>query len=451
MGRRNHTQAVLILAVALGCKSSSGTWREQRRVALEEEEPEPTEPEEPPPPPTKRKNPRKTRPFPESAELDALAETVGASAVGIDSKQQLDRFFHKLDGLDRTNDGLVRVLHLGDSHIAADYITRTIRERLQARFGNAGRGFVVIDQRKGYGGRRLEKKGWRRLRIVDPDGPGRAFGFSGQRLVSTRKGASAKYMLAPNDHELGIFYRSQRNSSPLKVYAEDELIAEFSTNRPAGHSVVRRVEIPEHKLGGATPPETINLVAEGTGVEIFGLSFESTDSGLIYDSIGPVGADAKVYLDLDQRSFRQHLKALAPDLVVLMIGGNDALMMRQEKRTFDAVRKQHENLVRNLRFYLPNADCLLVGPMDAGETREDGTIGSKPFLADVRDMQRAVAEQYGCAFWDTFQAMGGEGAFGRWFDKGIMNEDMVHPRAKGGDLVGHLFATALINAYLGTE
>jgi lysophospholipase L1-like esterase len=449
MGRRNHTHAVLILAVAVGCTSSTSDWRRQRRAAFVE--PEPQEPETPPPPPTKRKNPRKTHPFPESEELDALAESVGARSQSIESKLRLDRFFKKLDRLDRTDDGLVRVLHLGDSHIAADYITRTIRERLQARFGNAGRGFVVVDQRKGYGGRRIKRLGWRRMRIVDPDGPGRAFGFSGQRLVSTRRGAFAKYVLSPNDHELGIFYRSLKSGAPLKVYAEDELIAEFSTNRPHGQSLVRRVQIPEHKLGGATPPETISIVAEGMGTEIYGLSFESTDSGLIYDSIGPVGADAKVYLDLDQRSFRQHLKALAPDLVVLMVGGNDALMVRQEKRTLEEVRRHHEVLVKNLRSYLPEADCLLVGPMDAGETKADGTIGSKQYLADVRDIQQSVAREQGCAFWDTFQAMGGEGAFGRWFEREIMNEDMVHPRAKGGDLIGHLFATALINAYLGTE
>ena len=192
-------------------------------------------------------------------------------------------------------------------------------------------------------------------------------------------------------------------------------------------------------------------MADGTGAQIFGLSFESTESGLIYDSIGPVGADAKVYLALNQNSFKQHLKALAPDLVVLMIGGNDALMVRQQKRSLDDVRRHHEQLVANLRKYLPDSDCLLIGPMDAGETREDGTIGSKQFLGDVRDIQLAVAKQNGCAFWDTFAAMGGEGSFGRWFDQGIMNEDMVHPRAKGGDLVGHLFAGALINAYLGTD
>ncbi|HND33516.1 MAG TPA: hypothetical protein PLA94_26135, partial [Myxococcota bacterium] len=45
--------------------------------------------------------------------------------------------------LKRTGEGgVARALHYGDSTIAADGLARTIRTRLQARFGNAGPGFV---------------------------------------------------------------------------------------------------------------------------------------------------------------------------------------------------------------------------------------------------------------------------------------------------------------------
>ncbi|CAN0493538.1 unnamed protein product, partial [Discosporangium mesarthrocarpum] len=32
-----------------------------------------------------------------------------------------------------------------------------------------------------------------------------------------------------------------------------------------------------------------------------------------------------------------------------------------------------------------------------------------------------------------------------------MNQDLVHPRSKGGELMGHLFARAFMNAYLGID
>jgi 3-hydroxy-3-methylglutaryl CoA synthase len=40
----------------------------------------------------------------------------------------------------------VRIMHFGDSHVAADVLTREIRERFQADFGAGGAGFVVPHQ-----------------------------------------------------------------------------------------------------------------------------------------------------------------------------------------------------------------------------------------------------------------------------------------------------------------
>src|SRR5207253_10574104 len=97
----------------------------------------------------------------------------------------LDRFFAKVSALDKTQEGTVRILHLGDSHVAADYITGTTRRWLQHRFGQAGRGFVAVDQRAEYSGRRLHRKGWKRTRIVDKGRAGQTFGFSGMAREST--------------------------------------------------------------------------------------------------------------------------------------------------------------------------------------------------------------------------------------------------------------------------
>ena len=52
---------------------------------------------------------------------------------------------------------------------------------------------------------------------------------------------------------------------------------------------------------------------------LYGISFERDLPGVYYDTIGPVGADAKVYTELERKSFVDHLKKHAPDMVVLMV------------------------------------------------------------------------------------------------------------------------------------
>jgi lysophospholipase L1-like esterase len=380
-----------------------------------------------------------------------LVEALGAKAVAVErpcreqacAHRPMAGFYQKLDRLERTREGKIRVLQLGDSHIAGDYITGTIRERLQARFGNAGRGFTAIDQRLAYGGRRLERRGWTRTRIVDGDGPGHPFGFSGMALTATRANAAIAFALDASDKDLVLYYHAQPRGGGVVVETEHRALGRISSDNPSEKSLTARIPLRAPRAKAAT---RVQLRAEAPGTTIFGVSFESKQRGIIYDAVGPVGADARTYSQLEQASFAAHLTALGPDLVVLMVGGNDARLVRLGQRTLDEVKRDTQLLVERIQHVLPNADCLLWGPLDAGE-RADGRIVTRAFVTEVRDLQRRVAAEYGCAFWDAFEAMGGNGAFGRWLAMKLMNKDLVHPRAAGGALLGELFVDALLGSF----
>lgn len=388
-----------------------------------------------------------------SEKLAELAKELRASAVRIENpciddscpRLALDRVFHRFAELDQSKSGVIRILHLGDSHVAADYITGTIRRILQRRFGDAGRGFVAVDQRAEYGGRRLSRTGWKRSRIVDQGHTQTAFGFSGMSDESRQAGAKLEFRLDPEDTAVTIFYHTQKNGARLRVIADDTVIGELDSRQKEEHSLTKTFQLPP--LSAQRRARLLALVASDAGVKVFGLSFETKKSGAFYDAVGPVGADARVYLSLNRKSLKEHLAALRPDLIVLMVGGNDALLMRKGQRTLEDVRTDHEKIVEALRAAVPEADCMMWSPMDAGEM-ENGRVVSKRFISEVRNMQRAAATKHGCAFWDMFDAMGGAGAFARWHKAGIMNDDLVHPRAMAGELLGTLFATSLMEAYL---
>lgn len=48
----------------------------------------------------------------------------------------------KMARLAAGQDTVVRVLHIGDSHIQAEFVTNELRRLLQQQYGNAGRGLV---------------------------------------------------------------------------------------------------------------------------------------------------------------------------------------------------------------------------------------------------------------------------------------------------------------------
>ena len=394
-------------------------------------------------------------------QLESLAKSVGAAHVRIQNtcvegsarscyRQALDRTFLQLDTLSERPERNVRILQLGDSHIAGDYITGTARERLQERFGDAGRGFVHVEQKAPYGGRRLKRSGpWRRARIVDQGQAGQAFGFAGMSYESVGNDASIEYSL-DDEARVYVHYLANPKGSVLKLTVDGKAIGTLDTYSETTKTTSRGFTVPKRSSRSTKDKRVLEVRSEGPGSRVFGISYERRDKGLFYDSIGPVGADAKVYLSLGRRSFVEHLQELKPDLVVIMLGGNDAMRVRKKTASIEDIGDEHKKLIEVVQYALPNSDCMLWSPMDAGKM-ENGRIVSKTLISEIRYIQQQVAIEKGCAFWDMYQSMGEDGSVARWSKKRIMNKDLVHPRRKAGELLGYLFAESFLRAYDQTD
>ncbi|MDB4994663.1 MAG: putative periplasmic protein, partial [Myxococcaceae bacterium] len=85
----------------------------------------------------------------EKTDAVTLAETAGSLAVEDpllkDGKgHALDAFYRSLTRTDKKEAGAVtRILHYGDSVITGDLVSGTMRRMMQARFGDAGHGFIL--------------------------------------------------------------------------------------------------------------------------------------------------------------------------------------------------------------------------------------------------------------------------------------------------------------------
>ena len=341
----------------------------------------------------------------------------------------------------------LRILHLGDSHIAADFISSAIRDKFQDKWGNAGRALTHIDQLWGYGGRRLKRKdsGWVRPRVVDRTGVGQRYGFFGLALVSKKKAASITYKILPEDRYVEVYYEAGPKKGNFEVLFNKKSLGLVKAKTDVSETLKARFELPQDESSKAKK-RILKIRAKQRGVRLYGIGFYNGESGAELTSIGPVGADAKVYLQHEADSFSQALKHYEPDLVMLMVGGNDALKIRKKWTTFEKVADDHRNLVAKLRSSVPKAACLIWSPMDAGYGKK-GKVRSKPLLDEMRKLQQELANELGCAFWDTLKAMGDVGSIKRWVKVGLMNKDLIHPRKKGADLLGYAFADSFVQTF----
>ena len=68
---------------------------------------------------------------------------VNKKANVISNAENLSGVMEKLYDLKTRKSRRINILHIGDSHLQADFITSIIRNNLQQEFGNGGRGMVI--------------------------------------------------------------------------------------------------------------------------------------------------------------------------------------------------------------------------------------------------------------------------------------------------------------------
>ncbi len=391
----------------------------------------------------------------EARRLEARARKVGARHVDIEQgcrepdragggcrTQALDAFFEEVEALEAGERALpVRVVHLGDSQIASDYITDTVRRRLELRYGSGGRGFLFVDRPTPGAGRKVRTgeatEGWEVVKLTDAERSG-PLGFSGARFVS-RDGRATRYRLEGALRLAELHFMTSPRGGTVQIRADQRTLSRVLTRFTTSELAFARVKLP----GDA---RTLELRAGDGDVNLFGVALESGGPGIVYDTVGLPGAFFDVYLRAPAKAFRSQLRRRNPSLVVVMLGGNDAYEIGRRRQSLDTVRDSARKLVERVRKAVPGASCLLITPMDAGVRTVGGRVESRRHTAEVGAIVRDVALEEGCACWDLYQAMGGAGSASRWLDRGLLGEDLVHPVGAGADLLGHLLDLALERA-----
>jgi lysophospholipase L1-like esterase len=105
--------------------------------------------------------------------------------------------------------------------------------------------------------------------------------------------------------------------------------------------------------------------------------------------------------------------------------------------------------VKRLQAALPEASILLMSPMDRGERNDRGEIETIQALPRLVKIEARVADETGVAFFNTFQAMGGEGTMAKWYaaEPRLVGADYIHPMPAGAKIVGELLYGALRDGY----
>jgi len=160
---------------------------------------------------------------------------------------------------------------------------------------------------------------------------------------------------------------------------------------------------------------------------------------VVYDTLGLNGASINVLSRImNANHWAEELRQRHPDLVIVNYGTNEADFASFVDKGYE---KELREAIRRIRVALPEVSILLMSPMDRGQ--HDGPdIVTMPTIPRLVEIQRRVARETGCGFFDTFHAMGGEGTMARWYtgQPRLVSADLIHPIPAGGKLIAVVFA-----------
>lgn len=370
-------------------------------------------------------------------------------ALEMPSPTALDAFFAALEQTELGHAGAItRAVHYGDSVIATDNVTSTLRETMQRRFGDAGHGFHLLAQNNASyrhrGIRFSDGEGWTRCHIIRECRPDGRYGL-GATAVWSSGGARSRFATATDTgygqkvSRFELWYLARPGGGTLRVVIDGGEPQLVDTAADVEAEAFRLFEVEDG-------PHAFEVRAQGGGrVQAFGVVLEREGPGVVWDEMSQVGAFASRMLNFDPHHLSGQLDHRGASLVVFQFGGNDLLLHRSQVERF---QQQFREMLQRFRDVPSPPACLVVSPVDHGERRGERIV-SVAMMEAITRAEREAALAEGCAFFDTRAAMGGEGSVATWrrSKPPLISGDLAHLTEAGGRALGRMIYLALMQEY----
>lgn len=328
----------------------------------------------------------------------------------------LGSFYEKLYQLEKTKKGRINIIHIGDSHIQADNLSGTIRQKMQLKFGNAGRGLIfpyrIAKSNEPTTYKTITNATWDSKRNVFYEKP-LPIGISGFTIET--KDSSAEINLTVKDQpglgysftKFTMFHDKGINNFDIAIC--DDLNCErglFKSSDKSANPFVSELKFDKPVSQIILKNKCIDS-ANQKCTRIYGMLLENDSSGILYNMIGVNGAEFRHYNM--SRYFQEQLNYLNSDLIIVSMGTNEAFSKGFDKELF---YRNIDTLITNLKISNPHATILLTTPADSFRKSRKGRV-KNPDMNIAKETIIDYCLKNKLAYWNLYDIMGGFGSMGK--------------------------------------
>ena len=352
----------------------------------------------------------------------------------IGNAQYLQSFYSKMALINDSNKQ-VHILHVGDSHLQADFLTEQTRKLFNSA---AARGLLVpykvAKTNSSYMYTSKTFSDWQTKRCTKLDNP-LPIGIGGITVQTIDDTASIT--LTTKDEKgfncIKIFHQNDETAFDFEVFddmgnaltKQDYILAKnYYESTFYSNPLINSVTIKNKKTSDSQWQSLI-----------YGFYISNGKNGVVYNSLGVNGAEYRHYNEA--KYFAEQSQALTPDLIIISLGTNEAANLKFDELTF---YNQIDKLVNDLQNYNPNASILLTTPADNyRKRRHTNTIINRVSQTIVN-----YCNEHNMPYWDLYKISGGYKSAKHWKKYHLFAKDFLHYSRQGYEVQGTLLYNALM-------
>lgn len=353
------------------------------------------------------------------------------------NKNALRHFIKGLSQIKKSGQA-VRIAFYGDSFIEGDVFCGSFRDTLQTLYGGRGVGFVPITSDvAGFRNTIKHRFGnWLTSSLISKKDSLAEFGPSGYCFTPREnnwveyKPSKQRYLREFND--IKLYYRSLKDAM-LHYYIDT-----VKSSQPLKVSH----KLQEWKFEGKSMKSPIRFeFFPYDSLWVYGASFED-GAGIYVDNFSMRGNSGMNLTSITPEMYKAFNKYRKYKLIILQFGLN---LIIEKSLNYQAYTKRMITVVNQMKKLFPECSFLLLSVSDRSSNM-DGEFKTMTAIPAMRNAQRLIAQETGIAFWDMYEAMGGENSMVKFAqgDPVLAAKDYTHLNFKGGKKL----ASALVKSLL---
>lgn len=378
-------------------------------------------------------------------ELDKInsANSLPVSMSNEKISGNISQMKHFFDALKKSNNQKVRIAHYGDSAIEGDNITSELRDQLQKKFGGNGLGFLAITSQDVKFRTTITHSfsdTWDNASIFTSNPNKLPVGINGEVFIPKSKSwieykGTTRYRRVKDFDEVKLYYSNSKGGNISYTFGRENGTAQLNN----GNDVQELTLAPKKK----TKNVKIDFPQKDMGY-FYGVSLEN-GNGIYVDNF-PLRGNSGVNLnDIETTKLKEFAQFLDYKLVVLYFGLNIA---GNKKTNYTWYEREMVKVINKFKKAYPKCSFLIVSVSDKS-IKKGSKFVTNPSIPKLVETQENIAKKTNVAFWNLFEAMGGNNSMSKWVKASpkLASSDYTHFTLEGSKKVAEMLAEALINCY----